>query len=241
MICMSKSVWIFLLCTEHIVLRFCDPPLFSLLRIEYDAYRTDLEELNHGIVGPHSLPKIEQSKLLFQTYKEKYEQMRNDVVIKLKFLEEHKVNLFFNFWDLSGKFKMRSPGQRRLHRKIWWFFYSLLWDSQERIPITINDESLKVHKVYFPFRPKRYHQFHYPHFYTWQLAKKYLIFKYGLGSNYFLKFDYAKLYSKLYLKILMVVTAYVMDQCRFGERKAFFPVTANWRMASSLICKHALI
>ncbi|XP_016021749.1 arfaptin-1 isoform X2 [Rousettus aegyptiacus] len=66
---------------------------YETARIEYDAYRTDLEELNRGPLGPHSLPKIEESKLLFQTYKEKYEQLRNDVIIKLKFLEENKVKV----------------------------------------------------------------------------------------------------------------------------------------------------
>lgn len=60
-------------------------------RIEYDAYRTDLEELNLGPRDANTLPKIEQSQEHFQIYREKYERMRNDVSIKLKFLEENKV------------------------------------------------------------------------------------------------------------------------------------------------------
>lgn len=63
-----------------------------LLRIEYDAYRTDLEELNLGPRDANTLPKIEQSQQLFQAHKEKYDKMRNDVSIKLKFLEENKVS-----------------------------------------------------------------------------------------------------------------------------------------------------
>lgn len=37
------------------------------------------------------MPKIEQSQQMFQIHKEKYDQMRNDVSVKLKFLEENKV------------------------------------------------------------------------------------------------------------------------------------------------------
>lgn len=66
--------------------------LLFLLRIEYDAYRTDLEELNLGPRDANTLPKIEQSQQLFQVHKEKYDKMRNDVSIKLKFLEENKVS-----------------------------------------------------------------------------------------------------------------------------------------------------
>ena len=62
-----------------------------MYRIEYDAYRTDLEELNLGPRDGNTLPKIEQSQQLFQIHREKYERMRNDVSVKLKFLEENKV------------------------------------------------------------------------------------------------------------------------------------------------------
>ncbi|XP_075786177.1 arfaptin-1 isoform X3 [Pelodiscus sinensis] len=65
-------------------------------RIEYDAYRTDLEELNLGPRDANTLPKIEQSQQQFQMHKEKYDKMRNDVSIKLKFLEENKVKVLHN-------------------------------------------------------------------------------------------------------------------------------------------------
>lgn len=77
-------------------------PLF-LLRIEYDAYRTDLEELNLGPRDASTLPKIEQSQQMFQVHKEKYDKMRNDVSIKLKFLEENKVRYNFCCYFLSWK------------------------------------------------------------------------------------------------------------------------------------------
>ncbi|XP_029464700.1 arfaptin-1 isoform X4 [Rhinatrema bivittatum] len=69
---------------------------YEIARIEYDAYRTDLEELNLGPRDATTLPKIEQSQQLFQVHKEKYDKMRNDVSIKLKFLEENKVKVLHN-------------------------------------------------------------------------------------------------------------------------------------------------
>uniref|UniRef100_A0A5F9DB42 ARF interacting protein 1 n=1 Tax=Oryctolagus cuniculus TaxID=9986 RepID=A0A5F9DB42_RABIT len=69
---------------------------YESARIEYDAYRTDLEELNLGPRDANTLPKIEQSQHLFQVHKEKYDKMRNDVSVKLKFLEENKVKVLHN-------------------------------------------------------------------------------------------------------------------------------------------------
>ncbi|XP_065592530.1 arfaptin-1 isoform X2 [Cyrtonyx montezumae] len=69
---------------------------YESARIEYDAYRTDLEELNLGPRDANTLPKIEQSQQMFQVHKEKYDKMRNDVSIKLKFLEENKVKVLHN-------------------------------------------------------------------------------------------------------------------------------------------------
>lgn len=62
-----------------------------LTRVEYDAYRTDLEELNLGPRDANTMPRIELSQQQFQIHREKYEKMRNDVSVKLKFLEENKV------------------------------------------------------------------------------------------------------------------------------------------------------
>lgn len=69
---------------------------YETSRIEYDAYRTDLEELNLGPRDATTMPKIEQSQQMFQIHKEKYDQMRNDVSVKLKFLEENKVKVLHN-------------------------------------------------------------------------------------------------------------------------------------------------
>ncbi|KAM4595066.1 arfaptin-1 [Fundulus diaphanus] len=69
---------------------------YETARIEYDAYRTDLEELNLGLRDGSTMPKIEQSQQQFQIHREKYERMRNDVSVKLRFLEENKVKVLHN-------------------------------------------------------------------------------------------------------------------------------------------------
>lgn len=60
-------------------------------RIEYDAYRVDLEELNLKPRDATSLPKLEQAQVEFQGQKEKYQKVRDDLSVKLKLLEENKV------------------------------------------------------------------------------------------------------------------------------------------------------
>ncbi|XP_057700510.1 arfaptin-1 [Corythoichthys intestinalis] len=66
---------------------------YELARVEYDAYRTDLEELNLGPRDATTLPKIELAQQHYQTHRDKYQKMRDDVSVKLKFLEENKVKV----------------------------------------------------------------------------------------------------------------------------------------------------
>lgn len=60
-------------------------------RLEYDAYRTDLEELSMGPRDASTLCRLDAAQSQFQSHKDKYEKLRADVAIKLKFLEENKV------------------------------------------------------------------------------------------------------------------------------------------------------
>lgn len=60
-------------------------------RIQYDAYRVDLEELNLGPRDPTTLPKLEQAQRDFQVQRERYQKIRDDLTVKLKLLEENKV------------------------------------------------------------------------------------------------------------------------------------------------------
>lgn len=73
-------------------------------RLEFDAYRADLEELNMGPRDAVTMARIEAAQQQYQIHKDKYERLRNDVTIKLKFLEENKVtNHSHNFLFKSLK------------------------------------------------------------------------------------------------------------------------------------------
>uniref|UniRef100_A0AAY5EB18 AH domain-containing protein n=1 Tax=Electrophorus electricus TaxID=8005 RepID=A0AAY5EB18_ELEEL len=61
--------------------------------LEFDAYRADLEELNLGPRDAVTMARIETAQQQYQIHKDKYERLRSDVIIKLKFLEENKVKV----------------------------------------------------------------------------------------------------------------------------------------------------
>lgn len=60
-------------------------------RVEYDAYRVDLEELNLRPRDASSLPKLERAQREFQDQKERYQKIRRDLSIKVQLLEQNKV------------------------------------------------------------------------------------------------------------------------------------------------------
>ncbi|XP_061596686.1 arfaptin-2-like isoform X3 [Cololabis saira] len=86
-------------------------------RLEFDAYRSDLEVLSLGprdavamtprdgvamaprdVVAmaprdPVAMARMDAAQQQFQVHKEKYERLRSDVIVKLKFLEENKVKV----------------------------------------------------------------------------------------------------------------------------------------------------
>lgn len=62
-------------------------------RLEFDAYRSDLEELSLGPRDAAAMVRIEMSQHDYQVHRDKYERLRSDVTIKLKFLEENKVKV----------------------------------------------------------------------------------------------------------------------------------------------------
>ncbi|XP_041849803.1 arfaptin-2-like isoform X1 [Melanotaenia boesemani] len=67
--------------------------LYENARLEFDAYRSDLEELSLGPRDAAAMVRIEMAQHEFQIHREKYERLRSDVTIKLKFLEENKVKV----------------------------------------------------------------------------------------------------------------------------------------------------
>ncbi|XP_075770606.1 arfaptin-2 isoform X2 [Pelodiscus sinensis] len=66
---------------------------YEAARLEYDAYRTDLEELSLGPRDASTLSRLDAAQSHFQSHREKYERLRADVAVKLKFLEENKIKV----------------------------------------------------------------------------------------------------------------------------------------------------
>lgn len=60
-------------------------------RIEYDAYRVDLEELNMEPRDADTLPKLEDAQKNFQAQRDRYQKVRDDLSVKVKLLEENRV------------------------------------------------------------------------------------------------------------------------------------------------------
>ena len=69
---------------------------YESARIEYDAYRTDFETTQAGPRTAATAVKAEEAKQQYDVQKEKFDRLRGDLAIKLRFLEENKVgNLIF--------------------------------------------------------------------------------------------------------------------------------------------------
>jgi len=67
--------------------------LYENARVEYDAYRADMEGLQLGPRDSATGPRLDEAQRKFQSHKDKYDRLRGDVAIKLKFLEENKVTV----------------------------------------------------------------------------------------------------------------------------------------------------
>lgn len=66
---------------------------YEAARLEYDAYRNEMEALQLGPRETTSGAKLEISKRKFDEHKVKFEKLRGDVSIKLKFLDENRVKV----------------------------------------------------------------------------------------------------------------------------------------------------
>ncbi|ODM99137.1 Arfaptin-2 [Orchesella cincta] len=62
-------------------------------RLEYDAYRSDLELMLQLPKSEASSAKIEEAQKNFNLYKISYEKLRDDVNIKLQFLDENRIKV----------------------------------------------------------------------------------------------------------------------------------------------------
>jgi len=65
----------------------------AVYRVEFDAYRSDLEALQAAprVGDPTAAQKLEDAQQRYQAHKEKFERLRSDVSIKMKFLDENRV------------------------------------------------------------------------------------------------------------------------------------------------------
>ena len=79
-------------------------------RVEYDAYRTDLETLQLGPRDATTTARIDEAQRKFSAHKEKFDRLRGDVAIKLKFLEENKVMYHIQAGKMVG-----LPSHRPVH------------------------------------------------------------------------------------------------------------------------------
>ncbi|KAK7580448.1 hypothetical protein V9T40_001077 [Parthenolecanium corni] len=66
---------------------------YETARIEYDAYRMDLETLAQTPRTDANTVRIDEAQLSYQKYKEDFEKLRNDVEVKLKFLEDNRIKV----------------------------------------------------------------------------------------------------------------------------------------------------
>lgn len=87
---------------------------YEAARIEYDAFRVDLEELNLGPRNPGTLPKLEGAQKSFQSQRERYQKVRDDLLVKVKLLEENKVKVLHNqLWLLHSAVAAHSTSCHR--------------------------------------------------------------------------------------------------------------------------------
>lgn len=66
---------------------------YETARIEYDAYRTDLELLIQAPRTEATTARLEEAQQSFEQHKENFEKLRSDVAIKLKFLDENRIKV----------------------------------------------------------------------------------------------------------------------------------------------------
>ncbi|CAL1536504.1 unnamed protein product [Lymnaea stagnalis] len=66
---------------------------YETARLEYDAYRSDFESLETGPREAATQVKLQDAKRKFEEHKVKFDRLRSDVQIKLKFLDENRIKV----------------------------------------------------------------------------------------------------------------------------------------------------
>ncbi|KAK3099898.1 hypothetical protein FSP39_011451 [Pinctada imbricata] len=66
---------------------------YEAARLEYDAYRNDVDMLQLAQRDSTTVAKTEEAKRKFEAHKVKFDKLRGDVQVKLKFLDENRVKV----------------------------------------------------------------------------------------------------------------------------------------------------
>ncbi|XP_022084502.1 arfaptin-2-like isoform X3 [Acanthaster planci] len=66
---------------------------YESARVEYDAYRADLESLQLAPKDASTQARLHDARVKYEGQKERFDKLRQDVAVKLKFLEENKVKV----------------------------------------------------------------------------------------------------------------------------------------------------
>ena len=80
---------------------YIDPVFFLYFRVEYDAYRADMETLQLAPKDATTQARLHESRIKYEKQKEKFDKLRQDVAVKLRFLEENKVSRLVNSYTGS--------------------------------------------------------------------------------------------------------------------------------------------
>ena len=99
--------------------------MYETARIEYDAYRTDLEFYGAARDTEINQLRLAETQLRFNEKKTEFEKLRSDVQIKLKFLDDNRVSSQKSIykWLLAvhGQFCLNSAAKkvfRHRHNKL---------------------------------------------------------------------------------------------------------------------------
>uniref|UniRef100_A0A182LVB7 AH domain-containing protein n=1 Tax=Anopheles culicifacies TaxID=139723 RepID=A0A182LVB7_9DIPT len=66
---------------------------YELARVEYDAYRVDMEQQRTGGSEPQQKYSSDEVQKKYEKCKDQYEKLRSDIVVKLQFLEENRIKV----------------------------------------------------------------------------------------------------------------------------------------------------
>lgn len=66
---------------------------YESARIEYDAYRADMEHLSLAPKDAQTQARLHEARQKYENQKEKFDKLRQDVSVKLRFLDENKVKV----------------------------------------------------------------------------------------------------------------------------------------------------